>query len=116
MCQSGLRTNCLRFKVVYVPTCQKRANVSFLCANVSINESTCHTTCQCFNLACQHAKRRANFSNISLTKCYRKFLYFIIIQKILDFTYNSYTYAMYMYRKQELYYGLLYYVWNFSFL
>ena len=42
--------------------CQKRANFSFLCANVPINVSTCHKACQCFNLVCQHGKWRANFS------------------------------------------------------
>ena len=47
-----------------------------------------HTACQCFNLACQYfnlacqrAKRHVDFSNIPLTKCYWKFLYFIIIKK-----------------------------------
>ena len=53
---------CLLASVVYVPTCQKRANFSFLRANVPINVPTCHTACQCFNLACKHAKRRANVS------------------------------------------------------
>ena len=56
--------------VVYVPawftcqraTSQKRANLSFLRANVSINLSRYHTACQCFNLAGQRAKWRANFS------------------------------------------------------
>ena len=64
-----------------VPTCQKRANFSFLRANVPINVPTCHTTCECFKLACQRVKRRAKFSNIPLTKCYGKFLYFIIKKK-----------------------------------
>ena len=56
--------------VIYVPawftcqraTSQKRANLSFLRANVSINLSRCHTACQCFNLVGQRAKWRANFS------------------------------------------------------
>ena len=52
-CQRGLRAS-----VVYVPTWQKRANFSFLRANVL----TCHTACQCFSLACQRAKTRADFS------------------------------------------------------
>ena len=39
-----------------VLTYQKRANFSFLIVSI------CHKACQCFNLACQHAKRRANFS------------------------------------------------------
>ena len=38
-----------------VPTCQKRAKFSFYLP-------TCQTACHCFNLACQRAKRRANFS------------------------------------------------------
>ena len=63
-------TTCLRASVVYVPTCQKRANFSFLRVNVPINLPTCHTACQFFNLECQRAKRGANFSNIPLTKCY----------------------------------------------
>ena len=77
---------CLRASVVYVPTCQKRANFSFLRANVPINVPTCHTACQCFKLACQRVKRRAKFSNIPPTKCYGKFLYFIIKKKILHYT------------------------------
>ena len=60
-------------RVPSVPTCQRG-----LRANVPINVPTCHTACQCFKLACQRVKRRANFSNIPLTKCYGKFLYFII--------------------------------------
>ena len=76
---------CLRASVVYVPTCQKRCQLLiFTCqrankrANVLINVPTHHTACQCFKLACQRVKRRATFSNILLTKCYGKFLYFII--------------------------------------
>ena len=49
-------------------------------SNVPMNAPTCRTACQCFNLASQLAKRRASFSNIPLTKCYRKFLYSIIIK------------------------------------
>ena len=58
---------CLPASVVYVPTCL-RANVPkacqvliFTCKRAK-NVSTCHKACQCFNLACQHDKRRANFS------------------------------------------------------
>ena len=55
-------------------------------------------TCQFFSSVCQRAKRHANFSNIYLTKCFEKFLYFIIIWKIQHFTWNhSYRYHMYMY-------------------
>ena len=60
-CHRGLRAN--------VPACQKHPNFSFLHANVPINVPTYHTVYQCFKLACQHAKRRANFSNIPPTKC-----------------------------------------------
>ena len=60
---------CLRTSVVYVPTCQKRANFSFLRASVPIIVPTCQMACRFFSLVCQRAKRRANFSKISLTKC-----------------------------------------------
>ena len=60
-CDRGLRAN--------VPACQKHPSFSFLHANVPINVPTYHTVYQCFKLACQHAKRRANFSNIPPTKC-----------------------------------------------
>ena len=60
-CHRGLRAN--------VPACQKHPNFSFLHANVPINVPTYHTVYQCFKLACQHAKRRANFSNIPPTNC-----------------------------------------------
>ena len=53
-CQHGLHAN--------VPACQKHANFSLLHANMPINVPTCYTTSQCFNLACQRAKRLANFS------------------------------------------------------
>ena len=64
---------CLRANVVYVPhtcvpawfTCQ-RAWVSKSVPTshfyVPINVLTCHKACQCFNLVCQRAKWRANFS------------------------------------------------------
>ena len=55
-----------------VPKCQMCSNYSTWCANVS-------KVCQFFILACQRAKSPANFSNIPTTKCYVKFLYFIII-------------------------------------
>ena len=71
-CQRGLRETCLRAKSVpkacqlVILLCQ-RANK---CANVLYG--------QCFRLACQRVKRHVNFSNIPLTKCYWRFLYFII--------------------------------------
>ena len=74
--------------VPYVPACQQglRGNVSACQCAKSVPTAhfyipTCHTAGQHFNLVCQHAKRRASFSSIILTKCYMKFLYFIIIQK-----------------------------------
>ena len=69
-CQRGLRA--------HVSTCQKRANFSFLRANVPINVPTwqffnlaCHRAkaWQNFNLACQCAKRRAIFSTSPATSC-----------------------------------------------
>ena len=49
-CQRGLRAN--------VPECRCVKNV--LTSHFYV--PTCHKTCQFFNLACQRAKRRANFS------------------------------------------------------
>ena len=69
LCQRGLCANvvyvptCLCASMVYVPTCQKHANFSFLHASMPINVQMCHMACQCFNLACQHAKRCTNFSS-----------------------------------------------------
>ena len=40
---------------------------------------TCQTKYQLFNLVCQLAKTCGNFSDIPLTKCKGKFLYFAII-------------------------------------
>ena len=82
-----------------VPTCQKRAKVSFLRSNLSYSVTI-------FNLECQRAKWYANFSSwmpayqnaCQFFKHYfyemlSEHLYFIIIQKILHFTwYHSFTY------------------------
>ena len=82
-----------------VPTCQKRAKVSFLRSNLSYSVPI-------FNLECQRAKWYANFSSwmpayqnaCQFFKHYfyemlSEHLYFIIIQKILHFTwYHSFTY------------------------
>ena len=65
--------------VSYVPTCQKHANFSFFCANIPINIPTC----QFFNLACQRAKRGANFS-ISPAKRHTNFS-FIFHFSIFEF-------------------------------
>ena len=77
---------CLRVSMVYVPTCLcasavyaaicLRANLQKACqlviwrTNMPINV---HTACQC-------AKWHVDFSSIPLTKCYGKFLFFIIIK------------------------------------
>ena len=45
----------MRASITYVPTWQKRANFSFLCANVPINVPL-------FQLGVPRIKRRANFS------------------------------------------------------
>ena len=42
----------MRASVAYVPTCQTRANFSFLCANVPVNVSTCQS---CANFSTWHA-------------------------------------------------------------
>ena len=64
-------TRVIRVSVLYVPTCQKLANFSFLRANVLLNvrratvPKACqyfNLACQFFNLACQRAKKRANLS------------------------------------------------------
>ena len=63
-CHLGLRAN--------VPACQRAESVPsshFSRANVPKNVPTCQRACQFFNLLCQRAKERANFSNIPLTKC-----------------------------------------------
>lgn len=94
-----------------VPICRKRANFLFY---MLINVPTCHMACQCFNLACQHAKRCTNFSSWhamcqKACKFFKHFsskilkeiskLYYYI--KILNFTwYHGYIYHMYMYRKK----------------
>ena len=49
-CQRGLRAN--------VPACQGAKSVP----SSHFHVPTCHKAWQCFNLACQRAKRRANFS------------------------------------------------------
>ena len=50
-CQRGLSANVPKACQVLIFTCKRAKNVP-----------TYHKACQCFNLACQHAKRRANFS------------------------------------------------------
>ena len=62
--------------VVYVPTCQKRVNISFLRANLPINVPTCQKRanmpkkCQFFKLGYQRANRRASFSTIFQNKIF----------------------------------------------
>ena len=70
-CQRGLRAevvSCQSGVRVCVSACQKRANFSFLRANMAINLPTFHTACQFFNLLCLRTKRCVNFSNIRLKK------------------------------------------------
>ena len=87
MCQHGcvlVRFTCKR---VCVPTCPKRANASFLCANKHASVP--------FGVP---AKRHANFSKAPFMKCYWKCLYFIIIKKfyiILNVMVNTYIYMIY---------------------
>ena len=50
-CQRGLRANVPKACQVFIFTCQRAKSVP-----------TYHKVYQCFNLACQRAKRRANFS------------------------------------------------------
>ena len=76
-CQLGLRTNVPACQRACVSTHQKCANFSFLCANVLM----CHTSCRCFNLACQRAKRCANFSNIPLTNNKGNFFILLLHKK-----------------------------------
>ena len=64
-----LRANVSKVYQLLIFTCQL-ANKP---ANLPINLPTCHTACQCFNLACKRAKTRTNFSNIRFMKCYWKF-------------------------------------------
>ena len=63
-CQRAYVPAWFTYQRASVPTCQKRANFSFLRANVPINVPMHHTACKCFKLACQRVKRRATFSNI----------------------------------------------------
>ena len=70
-CQRGLRA-----------TVPKACNFSFLCVNVAINESTYHSMCQRFNLACQFFKyfsyeMRREISILLLL--YKKFYILLII-------------------------------------
>ena len=122
---------CLRASVIYVltaclPTHQKSANFSFLCANEPIKVPTCHTPCQCFKLACQRVKKCINFSNTPLTKCWRKFLYLIIKKKFNYTWYYIYTYHIHIWCIVHKNCIWLYFytschikqkcVWSFSFL
>ena len=69
----------------YVPTCPiNGANVPCSVPVFQLGMSVYQTRCLYFTLACKCAKRRASFSNIPLTKCWGKFLYFIV-WKILHY-------------------------------
>ena len=79
MCACGPKwSTCLRVSMVYVPTYQKRVNFSFYVP-------TCHTTCQCFNLACQRAIRRANSTLYFLSYLYVSYAYESYIKTVLYF-------------------------------
>ena len=60
-----------------MPTCQKRANFSFLRTNM--------LTCQFFNLACQWAKKRAKFSSTFRKKIFFNFWIFQLCLTLVNF-------------------------------
>ena len=115
-----------------VPTYQKCVNFSFLCVNVPIKVPTCHTVCQCFKLACQGVKRRANFSThrvnvpnvcqffeyssyeifgeISILYYYIKdsTLYLLVSYLSISYVYVNFISILHFILKKS--------VWNFSFL
>ena len=109
VCQHGLCTNifvCQHGLCGNVLACQHAKSVQTSHFYVPINVVTCYKKFQCLNMMCYHAKRHANFSDIlwnanvlwRIMKCQGNFLYSIIMQKILHYTwYHSYTYHMYMY-------------------
>ena len=70
--------------MVYLPTCQKRINFSFLRANVPINVLTCHTMCKCFNLTCQHAKSHRNFQIVLLRNAKGNFYTLLLHKKFYN--------------------------------
>ena len=83
-CQRGLR--------VYIQTCQKRANIFHLPANVPINarsqrraKANHPKACQFLKLACQRAKRRAKFSTIFFFKKFFQYIDFSIIVNVCKF-------------------------------
>ena len=81
----------IRATVIYMPTCQNRANFSVLYDNVPINVPTC----QCFkyfNLACQSAKRRCIFSTSLRPKSVPIFQLFF--KRIIFFIYLIYSYLI----------------------
>ena len=63
------------YKRTCMPACQKHANFSFLSVSVPINVPARHKGCQCFNLACQRAERRASFQ-IGLSTCQKECQFF----------------------------------------
>ena len=62
MCQWACMPVWITCQRACMPKCQKRSNFTFLPANKPINMPMCSRACHCFNLACQFAKRLANFS------------------------------------------------------
>ena len=53
---------CLCTSMVYVPTCECAKSMPTFHFYMPTYQKTCHKMCQYFNLACQYAKRHANFS------------------------------------------------------
>ena len=81
-------TTCLCASAVYVPTCLRINMPAYQRAIRRVNVSTWHANVP---------KGVPIFSNIPFTKCYGKFIYSIIIKKILRYAlYYRYTYHMYM--------------------
>ena len=73
-------STCLCVSVVYVATCHRRANFSFLRASVTKNVLRPYGALM-FQLGAQLCWKPCHFSNFSLTKCEGKFVYFIILYK-----------------------------------
>ena len=95
------RVSCMPFLPAW-STCPKRANFSFLRANVP-------KACQFFNLACQCAKRRAIFFQLHLRKGVPIFQRFF--KRITFFMFIIYLYLIYF-----IYFVCFKYIPNIYFL
>ena len=118
-CQRGLRANvlaCQRGLRANVPACQGAKSVP----SSHFHVPTCHKAWQCFNLACQRAKRRANFStrraNVPKSMpIFQTFLlrnakgnfYTLLLYKKFYIVY-TYTYHVCVYLTDKLYYTILF--------